>query len=213
MTDTPRSAPRTVLVTGGGRGIGAATTVIIGAARHHDENWPRCRRVGLERREDARKTERCVAVAEDHGVRRVSHEMCDRRRAAAMPAQREPRAEALGELFEGQRRAVEQRCPQRKRDGRPRADQRVGQGISVRAKEPHDVVAPEPQMPSVGAKVRDLPLVGPVVDRLEVHLAEVGDDLCAIHVRRRRRDGSSSRRCARRQLGGFSESHRSPRST
>ena len=76
-----------------------------------------------------------------------------------------------------------------------RMRKRVGQRIVVRAKEADDVVATKAEVPPFRPVMRDLPALGPVMNRLQVHLAEPCDVLRRVETR------------------GYSGSHRSPRST
>ena len=155
--------------------------------------------------------ERRIRRAEDHHVGSLGDEMREGVSRTRVAPHREARAEALAEVVERERSVLEDARREGERDGRSGAHQLVGKRIAVRAKESHDVVAPEAKVAAVGPEMGDLPAIGPVVDRLQVDLAEVCDDLCA-YTRSTRTTASAPVR-ARRQRGGSSASHRSPRRT
>src|SRR6185436_2648041 len=56
--------------------------------------------------------------------------------------------------------------------------QRFGNRVAVLAEEIDDVETPEAQVPPGSAKVTNLALVCPVVDRLQIHAAEMGELAC-----------------------------------
>src|SRR5690606_33776432 len=105
-------------------------------------------------------------------------------------------------------------------DGGARVRELRVERIAMAPQEREDVVATEAEMPPFGAVVRDLPSVRPVMDRLEVDLAESREVLRRVDegpwrgtnaCRRDLRGGTSPLAAGQRRAS--SGSHRSPRST
>ena len=93
--------------------------------------------------------------------------MRERDRRVVEAADLEPRGELLRELF----------AIHRLKDHWPRARQLAGERVAVGAEETNEIDVPEAEVTAFRPVVDDLPGVRPVMDRLEVDLAEARDVL------------------------------------
>ena len=128
---------------------------------------PRCRQL-LEARDAAQGVERRQLELEHHPVGRGGADRNER--VEGVRIGRDLEALREGALHGGKRRGV----VVDDEDARLAAEEYLGDRVPIAPEEVENVDAAEAQVPARCAEVSDLAALRPVVDRLQIHLAEAG---------------------------------------